>query len=96
MSEPIEMPFGLKTKVGSGNHVIGGVQIPHGKNFEAGEGTSHCKYYRVVVVFVVTWDIYLKFALNHFCKKMGTKKIKRLLWVNVPEKYTPVKSTKYG
>jgi len=47
MPEPIEMPFGLRTQVGSGNHVIGGVQITNGKNFETGERASHCKYYRV-------------------------------------------------
>jgi len=29
--EPIEMPFGLRTWLGSGNHVLDGVQIPHGK-----------------------------------------------------------------
>jgi len=28
---PIEMPFGLRTRVGPGNHVLDGVQIPHGK-----------------------------------------------------------------
>jgi len=30
-AEPIEMPFGLRTQVGPGNHVLDGVQIPHGK-----------------------------------------------------------------
>ena len=34
-AEPIEMPFGLRTRVGARNHVLHGVQIPHGKgNFE--------------------------------------------------------------
>jgi len=28
---PIEMPFGLRTRVGTGNHILDGVQIPHGK-----------------------------------------------------------------
>jgi len=28
---PIEMPFGLRTHVGPGNHVLDGVHIPHGK-----------------------------------------------------------------
>jgi len=28
---PIEMPFGLRTPVGPGNHVLDGVQIPYGK-----------------------------------------------------------------
>ena len=27
-AEPIEMPFGLRTRVGPGNHVLDGVQIP--------------------------------------------------------------------
>ena len=30
-AEPIEMPFGLRTRVGSRNRVLDGVQIPHGK-----------------------------------------------------------------
>jgi len=30
MAEPIEMPFGLLTRVGRGNHVLDGVEIPHG------------------------------------------------------------------
>jgi len=30
-TEPIEMPFGLRTLVGPGNQVIDGVQIPNGK-----------------------------------------------------------------
>jgi len=28
---PIEMPFGFRTRVGPGNHVLDGVQIPHGQ-----------------------------------------------------------------
>ena len=28
MAEPIEMPFGLRTQVDPGNHVLDGVQIP--------------------------------------------------------------------
>ena len=31
MAEPIEMAFGLLTWLGSRNHVLDGVQIPHGK-----------------------------------------------------------------
>jgi len=31
MSEPIEMPFGLWAQMGPRNHVLDGVQIPHGK-----------------------------------------------------------------
>jgi len=29
--EPIEMPFGLRTQVGPGNHVLDGGPDPHGK-----------------------------------------------------------------
>jgi len=29
-AEPIEMPFGLRTRVGPGSHVLHGVEIPHG------------------------------------------------------------------
>ena len=40
---PIELPFGLSTQVGPGNHVLDGGPDPHGKgNFE-GKGASHCK-----------------------------------------------------
>jgi len=31
-ADPIEVPFGLRTRVGSGNHVLdGGTDIPHRK-----------------------------------------------------------------
>jgi len=30
-AEPIEMPFGLRSRVGPGNHVLEGVQLPLGK-----------------------------------------------------------------
>jgi len=36
--EPTEMPFGLRTRLGSGNHVLDGVQIPHVKGHLLGEG----------------------------------------------------------
>ena len=40
----IELPFGLRTWVDPGNHVLDGVQIPpwEGANF-GGEWASHCK-----------------------------------------------------
>jgi len=43
-AEPIEMPFGLRTWIGPGNHVLdGGADARMGRgNFE-GEGASHCK-----------------------------------------------------
>ena len=44
------MPFGLRTRVGPGNHVLDGVQIPHGKgNFEW-KGASYCIVYGHSVV----------------------------------------------
>jgi len=30
-AEPIEMQFGILSRVGPGNHVLDGVQMPHGK-----------------------------------------------------------------
>jgi len=40
----IELPFGLRTWVGPGNHVLHGVQIPHEKGqMFGGEWASHCK-----------------------------------------------------
>jgi len=40
-AEPIEMPFALRTRVGLGNHVLDGVQFPHGKGqFGGGKGHS--------------------------------------------------------
>jgi len=44
MAAPFELPFGLRTWVGPGNHVLDGVQIPHGKGqIFGGEWASHCK-----------------------------------------------------
>jgi len=40
MAEPIEMPFGLRTRVGPKNHALDGVQIPHGKGDFEGEGAK--------------------------------------------------------
>jgi len=38
---PIEMPFGLSTWVGPGNHVLDGSTDPHGRgNFEGGRGVQ--------------------------------------------------------
>jgi len=44
MAEPIEMPFGLWTRVGPRDHVLdGGLDPSMGRgNFE-GKGASHCK-----------------------------------------------------
>jgi len=45
-AEPIKMPFGLRTRVGPGNHVLdGGPDSPMGKsNFEGGKGRPIVKY----------------------------------------------------
>jgi len=46
---PIEMPFGLRTRVGSWNHVLDGVQIPPWiAAILRGKGASHCKVQGVV------------------------------------------------
>jgi len=52
MAEPIEMPFGLRTRVGPGNHVLHeGPDPPMGSgNFLGGKRTSHCKVYRYSMV----------------------------------------------
>jgi len=42
MAEPVKMSCGLRTWVGPGNHVLDGVQIPHG-TILSGKGASHCK-----------------------------------------------------
>jgi len=43
-SEPIELPFGLKTRVGPRNHVLDGVQVPHGRGNFDGKGRPIVKY----------------------------------------------------
>ena len=44
-AEPIEMPFGLRTRVGPENHVLDGAQIPMGRgNFEWGKRRPIVKY----------------------------------------------------
>jgi len=43
-AEPIEMPFGLRTRVGPGNHVLdGGPDPPWNGQFWGGKAASHCK-----------------------------------------------------
>ena len=42
-AEPIEMPFGLRTRAGPKNHVLGGVQIPVGRIRFKGKGAARCK-----------------------------------------------------
>jgi len=44
-AEPIEMQFRLGSWVGTGNHVLDGVQIPHGKGQSRGgdRGASHSR-----------------------------------------------------
>jgi len=44
MAVPIEMLFGLRTRVGPRNHVLDGVQIPHGKGQFEGKGCPIVKY----------------------------------------------------
>jgi len=42
-AEPIEMSFGLWTRVGQRNRVLDGAQIPHAKGKFWGERAVHCK-----------------------------------------------------
>ena len=44
MAEPIEIPFGLRIRVGPRNHVLDGVQITPGEGAILGKGTSIVKY----------------------------------------------------
>ena len=45
-AELIEMPFGLRTRVGPGNHVLDGGSVPPvgSGNFEVGKGRPIVKY----------------------------------------------------
>jgi len=47
-AEPIEMPFGLLTRVGSRNQVLGGVQIPPGEGVILGVVLPRYRLTRVV------------------------------------------------
>ena len=43
-AEPIQMPFGLRTRLGSGNHVLDGGPDPQWEvAISTGKGASHCK-----------------------------------------------------
>jgi len=48
-TEPIDMPFGLWTPVGLGNHVLDGIQIPHGNGQFLGKGET-------AAIFLVNFD----------------------------------------
>ena len=53
MAEPIEMPFGLRTLVGPGNHVLDEVQIPHENGqFIMGKLRALVKYRDTLRLFV--------------------------------------------
>jgi len=42
-AEPIEMPFGFRTWVGPGNHVLDGVPDPPWEEAILGDSGAHCK-----------------------------------------------------
>ena len=44
MAAPIEMPFGLRTRVGPGNHVLDGGPYPSSEGAILGKRRAHCKY----------------------------------------------------
>ena len=55
-AERIEMPFGLRTRVGPRNHVLDGVQMPHGKRQFWGEtGRPVVKYRGILRWAVQKW-----------------------------------------
>jgi len=43
-TEPIKMPFGLRTRVGPRNHVLDGARSAHGKRQFLGKGALIVKY----------------------------------------------------
>ena len=43
-AEPIEMPFGSRTRVGPGNHALDGGSDTQSKGAILGEIRAHCKY----------------------------------------------------
>jgi len=45
MAELIEMPFGLRTRVGPGNHVLDGPPDPLWEGAILGKGATFCKVY---------------------------------------------------
>ena len=53
-TEPIEMPFGLRTRLGLGNHVLdGGPDPPMGRgNIEGGKGRPIVKYRNTAIICV--------------------------------------------
>jgi len=56
MAELIEILFALRTQVGSGNHVLDGVQIPHGKGqFSVGIGRPIVTYRGTLRSFGQKW-----------------------------------------
>ena len=52
--EPIEMPFGLWIPVGPRDHVLNGVQIPHGNRQFFGAGATHCKVSKMIYTALQT------------------------------------------
>ena len=55
-AEPIDMPFGLRTQVGPGNHVLDGVQIPvwEGTILRGENGHPIVKYMDTAVICAKT------------------------------------------
>jgi len=72
-AEPIEMPFGLRARMGPGNYVLDGVPDPPigRRNFER-EGASHCKVYghSAVICAKTAEPIEMPFGL---CARMGSR-----------------------
>ena len=49
MAEPIDMPFGLRTRVGPRNHVLDGGPDLHGNGQFLGKGAAYCNASRGIV-----------------------------------------------
>ena len=70
MAELIEMPFGLWAWMGSRNHVLDGVHIPHWKGQFWGKGAPTAKYRDFLPWAVQKW---LNQSIWRFCCRLGWK-----------------------
>jgi len=78
-AEPIEMSFGLRTRMGPGNHVLDGVQIPHGKGHFWGEKGHPIVKHRdsTAICAKTTEPIEMPFGL---WVRMGPRNHKIIIW----------------
>jgi len=75
---PIELPFGLRTWVGPGNHVLDGDPDPHGKGQFLGENGRPIVKYRDTLRSSQFWDaicynwLWRLMGYNFGCLKLAT------------------------